>query len=464
MRILSLEVLSAFGIWRSPLPCSLKLRDCSTDGIAVGVACDSRAVEPGQLFIALPGHHTDGHAYLADAAARGAVAAVVLHSYNGPGYGMALLAVDDTLVMLQQLAATLLSQQGCRVIAITGSVGKTTTKEFLITLLKDSYRVGYTPGNANSQIGLPMALINHLNGDEEIVVCEMGMSQAGELSRLIAMAPPDLALITEVALAHAAAFSDINAIARAKGEILAHPQTQAAFINGSIANYRELTSIGSCCKYAFSCGGGDADFQLQVDEKGNMAILKGDERLASFPPLHLPGRHNGFNSLLAALAAHWCGVSWGDVAARMPLLQLPERRLQYIEKKGVLFVNDAYNACLSSMVAALEAIPQPSSGGRRIAALGAMLELGEFSEQCHLQLAEEAMKKIDCLLCLGSECRPMVEMWQAAGRPCQLFDDLQTLSRALWAMINPGDVVLLKGSRAKQMWKVVEIDYACAAY
>jgi UDP-N-acetylmuramoyl-tripeptide--D-alanyl-D-alanine ligase len=441
--------LMPFGRWTMPADYPHQMMQ--------GVVCDSRLVMPGQLFVALPGQTTDGHIYLDQAAKLGAIAAIVHTSYRGPDYGMALLAVEDTLATLQGIAAARLAAQKCRVVAITGSVGKTTTKEFLTTLLAGSFRTASTPGNANSQIGLPLALLNTLCGDEEIVVCEMGMSYPGELRRLVAIAPPTLAILANVHLAHAAHFISLEHIARAKAEILSHPATELALIPTSIPNYAEIAATGSCRKLSFSADvDATSDFTFAVAPSGDLNIISQGRIVASFASWHLPGGHNSFNFMLAAIAAHLCGVSWEAIAAAQPLLMLPERRLQYVEKDGVLFVNDAYNACLASVAAALDSLPPPKVGGRRIAALGEMLELGTFSEPCHRTAGELALSRIDALFCLGPACIPMIDVWQTANRSCALFDNLIDLSAALKAILQPGDVVLLKGSRSKQMWKVLE--------
>lgn len=179
--------------------------DCQ-DFVFNNVCVDSRLISPGDLFVALPGNQTDGHHFLPQAKACGAVAAVVCSSYRGPDFGLPLIAVPDTLKFLQESARKKVKESRSKVVAVTGSVGKTTTKDFITHLVSQKYRVASTPGNSNSQIGLPLALLNHFEGTEEIVVVEMGMTLPGQIAGLVSIAPPDIAVITSVALVHAAFF------------------------------------------------------------------------------------------------------------------------------------------------------------------------------------------------------------------------------------------------------------------
>ena len=150
------------------------------------------------------------------------------------------------------------------------------------------------------------------------------------------------------------------------------------------------------------------------------------------------------------------GLSAAEIQNRIPLLRLPEKRFQFVEKKGILFVNDSYNANSASTIAALQSLPAPKSGGKKVAVLGSMLELGQFSEQCHAEVAQVALEAVAELLCLGEECVPMVHVWSGVRRKAHLFDSHASLLLALRARLKPGDVVLIKGSRSKQMWKVLE--------
>jgi UDP-N-acetylmuramoyl-tripeptide--D-alanyl-D-alanine ligase len=419
-----------------------------------GVAVDSRLLRPGDLFFALPGEKADGHAFIGDAAAAGAVGAVVDRAYRGPDFGLPLLAVDDVLCALQTLAKEMLKARKSAVVGVTGSLGKTTTKEFIYTLLKKKFQTSSSPGNSNSQIGLPLAVINHTSGDDEMVILEMGMTQRGQISKLIEIAPPDVAVVTTVALVHAENFDSLEQIAEAKGEIFLHPKTKLGIY--PLESSGVLAKCGTCQKQSFSTESPQADFSLKavdhdlwITEKGRTAFM--------LPMLSVPGVHNRHNFLAAAAVARHFGLSWEEIKEAQSSLALPERRLQMVEKEGVLFVNDAYNASEQSMKAALDAFPEPKPGGRKIAFFGGIVELGKFSEGCHRAVGKYSLDKADKMFCFGTDCLPIFEEWKAAGHSVVWAQDRDELAVALKNELQPGDVVLLKGSRAKGVCKVLEV-------
>lgn len=218
------------------------------EAIVRGVAVDSRQIKPGDLFFALPGAKADGHTFLEEAAKKGAAGAVVHHSYNGADFGLPLIKSDDVLQTLQELARKKVESARPRIVGITGSLGKTTTKEFVTTLLKAKYRVAASPGNSNSQIGLPLAILNHSGEGDEILVLEMGMTHPGEIHKLVSIAPPEVAVVTKVALVHACNFESIEEIAHAKGEIFSHPLTKMGIYNKESDFGGMLSGSGKCAK------------------------------------------------------------------------------------------------------------------------------------------------------------------------------------------------------------------------
>lgn len=416
---------------------------------------DSRQTGPGDLFFALKGAKVDGHSYLCEVAARGAVAAVVDRSYRGPNYGLALLPIDDVLQGLQSLARDRMYRHRGKVIAVTGSVGKTTVKELLTTILGRQYRVGASKGNSNSQIGLPLTVMNELRGDEELVVLEMGMTHPGQLTQLTHIAKPDISVVTTVALVHAENFSTIEDIARAKAEIMQHSRTSAAFVHRDISNYDELCSVGACVKHSFSLTHPQADFRFESGDGGDLYIISKEVKYP-LPPIPLQARHHLHNVLIAASVALHLGMRWEEIGIALQSISLPERRMQLVEKNGVLFVNDSYNACDVSMKAALKHLPIPKAGARRLAVLGNMPELGKFSEACHRDVGQVALSCVDVMFCLGEECQPIYDVWSAAKRPVQLFTDRSKLIDAMRQFVRPGDVVLLKGANSKRLWELLD--------
>lgn len=412
------------------------------------VSTDSRDIRPGTLFFALKGERADGHAFLAEAAEKGASAAVVHKGYQGPNFGLHLIPVDDVLATLQQLAREEIADSGVRVVGITGSVGKTTTKEFIATLLSQKYRVAASPGNSNSQVGLPLSILNGLKENDQILVLEMGMTEPGHLKNLVSIAPPEVALITTIALVHACNFNSLKEIALAKGEILSHPKTKHAFL--LLDYFQELN--GMCYKESYSTTNSSADYYLTA--KGEL-FVKGQLEcyLGKFS---LRGEHNRQNLLAAVAAARYFGLELEEIVAGVQQLALPERRLQNVLKNGIQFVNDSYNACAVSMKAAFNSLPKPKKGSKTIAVLGEMLELGKFSIECHQEVGKDSLPVFDHMICFGEECLPIVKCWEKAKKPVSWTCDRKELMRVFRQLVKPGDVVLLKGSRSKELWRVIE--------
>lgn len=420
-----------------------------------GVSVDTRTLQPGDIYFALKGERVDGHDFLAEAQSRGAVAAVVSKTFCGANFGLHLIYVEDPLEALQELARRMLALRRVRIVAVTGSVGKTTTKDFIRTLLSMKYRVMASSRNYNSQVGLPLTILNHMKGDEEIVVLEMGMTEGNQIKRLVQIAPPEVALITTVSLVHACNFDSLNHIALAKAEIFSHPHTRLGIFHSDITKYIDLSSLeGNFRKLSFSTSLPDADYYLDNQQHIIHAYLEG--KTIQFGRLRIPGKHNLHNFLASVIVARYFNVSWDEILLAIPYLQLPEKRLQFIQHKDILFLNDSYNASEISVKAALETLPVPEEGGRKIAVLGGMAELGKFSEECHQRVGEWALKYVDYIYCLGRECLPIYDVWRKAGRFIELFENRLDMVEALRKFLKPKDVVLLKGSLSKEIWKVLE--------
>ena len=397
------------------------------------VAVDSRKVVAGSLFFALSGNRSDGHAFLEEAAERGATAAVVNSAYRGAAFGMTLLPVADGLEALQQLMVALLNTRGAkRVVGITGSLGKTTVKGFIAQLLSQRYRVFTPSGNHNSQVGLPIAILNEMRGDEELLVIEMAMSEAGNISRLVEMVPPDIGLITAIELVHACNFDGIEGIARAKGEIFSNSKTALGLMPQQIRCRDLLDTMGACHKRYF------------VEEH---------PLATSFA---ISGAHNRMLAAAAIEVALECGVEAASIAAAMPTLTLPRQRLQRVEKRGVVFINDSYNAAEASVKVALDVLPPPREGGQRIAIIGQMLELGMHSTSCHRAVGEHALTRVDTMLCIGKETGPIIDVWKQQGRSARAFSSHAALLQALKRIAQPGDVVLVKGARSMALETIID--------
>lgn len=432
------------------------LMDCnSTEQIVIeGVAVDSRNVQPKNLFFALEGENTDGHNFIKQAVDKGAAAAVVRHDYSGLDHGLPLIRVNSGLESLQKLTQNFLKEKKLPIVAITGSVGKTTTKDFTAQLLKQHYSVAFTQGNSNSQIGLPLTVLNQLKEDDDCLVLEMGMTHPGQIAGLTAIAPPKIALITSVALVHACNFSSLEEIAEAKGEIFSHSKTEWGIFPEDLPFAEKIKHIGTCRKQTFSVASKGADFFMEELPDCHLRIhaLKEIADLANFL---IPGKHNRHNLLAAVSVAKLMGLSWEEIREAVGKMKLPEKRLQFEEHRGIVFINDTYNASVLSVKAALESMPE-SPAGKKIAVLGDMLELGKFSRKCHEEIGIAAVQSVDLLFCLGTESLATVEAWKQFKEGAYWFSERGKLVDALKNISRPGDVVLVKGSRGMQMGKVIE--------
>jgi UDP-N-acetylmuramoyl-tripeptide--D-alanyl-D-alanine ligase len=417
---------------------------------------DSRLVTKGDLFFALPGAKVDGHDFLEEVALSGAIAAVVSAEYKGAA-PLPLVAVTSPLQALQQLAKQKVASSGVRVIAVTGSVGKTTTKEFIAHLLGGSFNISKAPGNSNSQIGVPLAILNHLTVGSEFLILELGMTHPGQISRLVEIAPPEIAILTAVELVHAENFESLDQIYRAKAEIFSQPHTRLAVVHQAVASYIERLGGIAIDAYLYGCEGQSPDYGISFRSDGLELLHKG-KAVGAISTWAIPGSHNVDNLLAAVAVAHTLGVPWKDIVQRAESLRLPPQRLEMVVKEGICFVDDSYNASMTSMKAALGAMPQPCGGrGRRVAVLGEMLELGVFAEACHREVLIYASLRVDKLFCLGAiwhRVREAVPSIDTVGT-IEFFVDREVLAAQLKAYAAAGDVVLLKGSRSNGLEKVL---------
>jgi UDP-N-acetylmuramoyl-tripeptide--D-alanyl-D-alanine ligase len=408
---------------------------------------DSKLVGENDLFFALKGQKTDGHQFLEDVSKKKAVAAVVDKNYKGPDFGLVLFHSEDVLKSLQNLAKEELSKRKTKVIGITGSVGKTTTKEFLFSILEGHFKVEKSFKNNNSQITLPLTILN-ASEDADLLVLEMGLSKKGEMQKLTEIASPDIAIITKVALAHAENFENLEEIALAKAEIFSQEKTKIKIINREILPYLKRDDV-----IHFSLEDCMSDFylsytqeQIHIDEKGVRVV----DMVKPFQEVHLLE-----NLLAACTVARQIGLKWNDIVSKIPSLHTLPLRWEKVFIEGKLFINDCYNANLTSMQAALRALKQYP--GRKVAVLGEMLELGKFSKSCHEEVAKAALENdIAELICYGKETLPIVEIFQKENKLVHFFTDKLEIVKYLKDHLQEKDVVLIKGSRGCGLEKIVE--------
>lgn len=422
-----------------------------SDAQISGYQIDSRLIEPGEMFFALSGQKTDGHLYLREAAARGAAAAVVSEGYQGEDFGLALVRVACVQESLQRLAHDFMKDCTAKIIGVTGSLGKTTTKEFIATLLEKRFRVGKTLRNFNTKLTYPITLLNR-TGEEEVLVVELGMSEPGDIGRLVQIAAPDIAVVTKIAPVHTAFFArGCLDIAKYKAEIFGSEKTKVAIFDHALYGYPEAIEKIHGEKVSFSLEERTADYFLWhdffLDERGVRAY--------QFDPPYKQS-HILHNMLAAISVARKMGLEWDEINQQVKHLQLPKMRFEVYEREGVTFVNDAYNANPDSMKAALANMPAPKEGGKRIAVLGMMVDLGPHSEEAHREVGHFAQKCVDHLLVLGQGAAPLFDAFAEVKKPAEQYFDYEKLAKRLEELMSPGDVVLLKASRLVAMEQVLK--------
>jgi UDP-N-acetylmuramoyl-tripeptide--D-alanyl-D-alanine ligase len=433
-----------------------------------GVSIDSRTARAGELFIAIHGPRHDGHDHVASALERGALAAVVaqaqLGRYADPVRGRCLV-VADTFEALKQLARAVREKWGGKIAGVTGSVGKTTTKEILAALLGAKLRVLKSEGNFNNEYGLPLTLFR-LEETDQAAVLEMGMSRRGELARLAAIARPDVGVVTRVAPAHLEFFGSVDEIALAKRELIEglNGRESTAVLNaddprvaafGAFAPGRVLT-YGIESPAFFSAE--------EIEDRGALGSSfdfvspEGRVRLE----LAVPGRHAISNALAALAAASVWNIGAAEAQTVFRAMRAPSMRGELLQfSNGAALINDSYNsspAALQAMTSLLTATP---NFRRRILAAGEMRELGQTSPELHREAGRFAAKtgKIDWIIGVAGDATQIVEGAVAAGLPrtqTKFFPSSEDAAKFLEDFVAPGDLLLVKGSRGVQMERIVE--------
>jgi len=420
---------------------------------------DTRTLEPGAVFVALRGPNHDGHDYIAAAFEKGAAAAVAERPVEAPG---PVEVVPSTLAWLQETAAEARRRWPGLVVGITGSAGKTTTKEAVAAVLATRLRTGKTQGNYNNHIGVPLTILNLPDGAEAAAV-EIGMNHAGEIRRLAEIARPQIGVVTNVGTAHIENLGSIDAIAAAKHELVESlPEDGAAVLNGDDERVRAMAAAFAGRKIFF----GSSFF---VPSEAPHVRASKVAYLAEGVSFEVPdvgsffcpvaGRA-GLMSALAALAvARALGWDLGELKETVARLTTVPMRLERIERNGVLIWNDCYNSNPEAAMMMLDLLAE-TPARRRIAALGEMLELGAWSEQLHREVGRHAARRgVDLLVGVRGAARHLVEEAVAAGLPrasAVFFEDPREAGRFLKGEARPGDAVLVKGSRGVRMERALE--------
>jgi UDP-N-acetylmuramoyl-tripeptide--D-alanyl-D-alanine ligase len=414
--------------------------------VSSGIQTDSRILKPGEVFLALRGDKFDGHEFVPTAIAKGAIAAIVDFEYENPGFPV--LQVKDTLKAYQKIGGWWRDRFNIPVIGITGSVGKTTTKELLAAVLGTKGRVHKTYGNYNNEIGVPKTLLE-LGAEHDYAVIEMAMRGRGQIAELTQIARPTIGVITNVGTAHIELLGSEEAIAQAKCELLVEMSADSVAIlnydNALLMTTAAKVWQGEVITYGFS--GGDIQGQL-IDHQ--------TVEVAGFQlPLPLPGRHNATNFLAALAVAKVLGIDWASLKTGV-MVDMPTGRSQRFSlPNDVVILDETYNAAPEAMIAALQLLAD-TPGKRKIAVLGAMKELGERSQQLHQRVGETVRKlNLDGLLVLVDGQDAEAIALSAEGIPSECFATHAELVARLKTFVQAGDRLLFKAAHSVALDRVV---------
>ncbi len=427
--------------------------------IVQGYSIDSRTIQPGELFFAVKGERMDGHDFVNQALEKGAVAAVIRQDQLARyPVKTRLMTVDDTLAALQTLASAVRRLWGKPLVGVTGSTGKTTTKEAVAHVLSTRFRVLKSEGNFNNHFGLPLMLLK-IEPEHDVAVIEMGMSHAGEIAALAKIAQPEIGVVTNVAPVHLEFFESIAGIARAKYELMeALPATGTAVLNaddeyvsqfgrdfrGKVVLYGLRSSADVRAENIQPRGAEGSSFEVVVGSCREKAVL------------HMVGTHNIYNALAAVAVGLERGLSPSEAVAALASLAPADRRGQVVKLGNITIINDCYNCnpkALEAMVDALAAMPAK----RRVAVVGAMLELGPTGDDLHRQAGRYiAGKKIDVLLGVRGQAQLMVEAASQAGMRAEFVATPEEAGEWLARETRDGDLVLMKASRGVKLEQALE--------
>ncbi|MBM3191633.1 MAG: UDP-N-acetylmuramoyl-tripeptide--D-alanyl-D-alanine ligase [Chlamydiae bacterium] len=399
------------------------------------VGVDSRLIGIGDLYVALRGHKVDGHSFLEEAALKGAYAALVERSYEGPDFGLVLLRVESPLEALQKLAQSKLEKRRQTIIGITGSLGKTTIKEFIFHLLQPSYKVDKTPGSYNGQIGVPLTILN-ARPDSEVLIVEMGMSYKGEMDRLVQIAPVDVAVISRIAPVHIEHFASLEEIAQEKGKILSSSRLKKAFLHEQAWPFFEKSAREFWSLY------GKEEELLEMREME--------------PPFI--ERHFLENMAAALQVARYFQQEKAVLQKAVKTLTPFTHRFEKHQLKGgALLIDDTYNNNPQALESILKSLPKPSNSGKTVALLGEMRELGDLSHEAHTHIGKVALPLVDVLVCFGPATKPLYEVFEKAGKIVYHTLDHKTALEKLRQHLGSQDVILCKGANSNRLWEVVQL-------
>ncbi|WHY67328.1 UDP-N-acetylmuramoyl-tripeptide--D-alanyl-D-alanine ligase [Neobacillus sp. SuZ13] len=428
--------------------------------IITGVCIDSRKIEKGNLFIPFKGEHSDGHKYVEESIRKGAAAALWQKDVPNPPLHLPILIVENCLVALQELARSYRKQLAVKVVGITGSNGKTTTKDMTTGILSTQYKVQKTEGNYNNHIGLPLTVLG-LDEDTEIAVLEMGMSGRGEIEFLTNLACPDAVVITNIGESHLLDLGSREGIAEAKLEILQGLKDGGlAVLHGDEPLLMERIQRHKGNIQVETFGRNDTNDLYPTEiaqlDNGNRFRINTSETVFELPVL---GTHNILNALASMLIANYFSIPFEKMNEGLASIQLTNMRMELVEgKQGEKIINDAYNASPTSMMAAIELVSNLQGYSRKILVLGDMLELGPQEEQYHQQIGEALNdEKVDLLFTYGTLGQHIANKAKTILGPERVFafTEKEALIQELRQHVDHQTLILVKASRGMRLEEIV---------
>ena len=415
-----------------------------------GLSIDSRTIKEGELFVALKGGNFDGHDFLGEALKRGG-GAVVAVSPAGPAEGKTLIRVKNTLTALQKIARHIRSRMDVPVVGITGTNGKTTTKELLASILGESGKVLKTQGNMNNHIGLPLSIAN-MRGDETAMVLEMGSNAEGDIRLLCEIARPALAVVTNVGPAHLEGFGSLETVRATDLEILDYATSVSANADDLFLMEGLKKFGGTLVTYGIEKSADMSAEDILLEEKAACFTLRFKDGRRIGVRLGIPGRVNIYNALAAASAADVLGIGSGQIKSGLESFTGVPMRMEIKKLFGALVISDVYNANPASMGEALRELMRLKKQ-RTIAVLGDMLELGRYAEGAHRDLVKMmSALHVDVFIAVGREMETAASEFKGI---CYRADDAAGARSVLLSICRDGDTVLVKGSRGMQMERVL---------
>ncbi|GFP22939.1 UDP-N-acetylmuramoyl-tripeptide--D-alanyl-D-alanine ligase [Candidatus Hakubella thermalkaliphila] len=454
--------------------------------LILSISTDSRTLQPGDLYVSLRGERFDGHDFIWEAVSRGAMGFLTSRSYAELSSGqkgvpgdesaaqsnisstrsqkgdLAIIQVRDCLAALQALAREVRNRSSYRTIGLTGSTGKTSTKDFLKSILAKRFKVWATPKSYNNEVGLPLTILG-ADSQDEILIAELGMRGEGQIAQLCEILRPDMGIVTRIGPVHLETLGSEDRIARAEGELVeAIPETGLVVLN---RDDRWFPSMADKARGRVVSYGMDSeaevratDIKLDAEARPSFQLVSGDRR--TLVKLQVMGEHNVANALAAAALADELGVSMEEIKGGLQGAQLSDMRMEMVRVDGIRIINDAYNANPMSMKAALKTLSHMGKRARTIALLGDMLELGEKTVYYHREIGREVVEqKIDFLIAMGELSKYIYEAALEAGleqKRALLVDSLEDAAKEIKKILSSGDVLLIKASRAIGLERVLE--------